>query len=342
MSDNKPEFCPDCDGITRRDFLKAVGGVTVAAAAGVPVFATARPAAAAPKPGSQESLVTHLYGTLSPEQKSAVCFDWGHKKRLQVDNNWFIVPQTIGEFYKPEQQALISDIFKSAHSEEWIAKRLQQMKDDAGAFDKYCIAIFGEPGSGKFELVMTGRHMTMRVDGDSNAGVALGGPHFYGHAVAGNEKPDHPGNVYWYQALRANDVYKALDGKQREKALLLGPIPADNPSVLITGRREGLPVADMTKDQQDLVGKVLGDLLAPMNRADAGEARKYIDANGGVKSLSMSFYKQQDLGDDGVWDVWRLDGPTMSWYFRGAPHVHTWVWIGEKPLTTAPPNSRAA
>ena len=45
----------------------------------------------------------------------------------------------------------------------------------------------------------------------------------------------------------------------------------------------------------------------------------------------MAFYKNMDIGQDGVWDVWQIEGPGMLWYFRGAPHVHTWAWIGEKP-----------
>ena len=52
-----------------------------------------------------------------------------------------------------------------------------------------------------------------------------------------------------------------------------------------------------------------------------------ITANGGVNSLAMSFYKNLDIGNDGVWDVWQLESPTMVWYFRGAPHVHVWVNI---------------
>jgi hypothetical protein len=45
----------------------------------------------------------------------------------------------------------------------------------------------------------------------------------------------------------------------------------------------------------------------------------------------MSFYKNLDIGNDGVWDVWQLESPTMIWYFRGAPHVHTWVNIRAQP-----------
>jgi hypothetical protein len=344
MSDKKPTPCPECDGLSRRQFLRGVGGAAaVAATGGLPLFAVPRAASAAPK-GAQETLITRLYTTLTEEQKKAVCFGWDHPKRLMISNNWHIVPQTVGEFYTPEQQELITEIFKGAHAEEWVPKRLQQLQDDGGGLKNYNIAMFGQPGSGQFEWVFTGRHLTMRQDGDSEPGVAFGGPIFYGHAAQGfNEKPDHPGNVYWYQALRANEVFKAMDGKQREKALVVGPVPQETPATLLSRSKEerpGMPVADMSRDQRELVGKVLEDLLAPANKADSEEARRYIKASGGINSLNMAYYKSEDIGNDGVWDVWRLEGPTMVWYFRGSPHVHTWVYISEKPLTTAHPGPR--
>src|SRR5438093_1133450 len=74
----------------------------------------------------------------------------------------------------------------------------------------------------------SGRHCTIRCDGDSVDGAAFGGPIFYGHASqSANEKPDHPGNVYWYQAKRANEVFQSLDGKQREIALVKGTVPPE-------------------------------------------------------------------------------------------------------------------
>ena len=54
------------------------------------------------------------------------------------------------------------------------------------------------------------------------------------------------------------------------------------------------------------------------------EALKDIE-DAGFDKLHMAFYKNQDIGNDGVWDVWQLEGPQMVWYFRGAPHVHVWV-----------------
>lgn len=341
MSDKQYSLpCPDCDGVSRRDFLKGVGSAAVVAAAGAPVFAVAREAAAAASSGSQESMAAALYSTMSAEQKKAVCFGWEHPRRQMVGNNWRIVPQTIGEFYTPAQQEMIMGIFKSAHSEEWVERRLKQLQDDGGGIKNYNIAMFGAPGSGKFEWVMTGRHLTLRVDGDSEPGVAFGGPHFYGHAAHGfNEAADHPDNVYWYQAKRANEVFKALSGKQREIALINNAVPAEAGSTLLShpkSARAGLAVEAMSKDQQELVSRVMSDLLAPFNKRDVAEAEKYIEKNGGAKSLNLSFYSQEDVGKDGVWDVWMLQGPTMAWYFRGAPHVHTWVWISEKPLTAPP------
>jgi hypothetical protein len=50
----------------------------------------------------------------------------------------------------------------------------------------------------------------------------------------------------------------------------------------------------------------------------------------GFENLHMAFYKNQDVGKDGVWDVWQIEGPAMLWYFRGDPHVHTWVHIRDQ------------
>ncbi len=41
-----------------------------------------------------------------------------------------------------------------------------------------------------------------------------------------------------------------------------------------------------------------------------------------MDNLHMAFYKNMDVGNDGVWDVWQIEGPSMVWYFRGDPHVH--------------------
>ena len=233
-----------------------------------------------------------------------------------------------------DQQQMVKEIFKGLHSEEWADKVVGQVAHDSGApgFGDSSIAIFGEPGTGKFEFVLTGRHCTRRCDGDSVEGAAFGGPIFYGHAADGfDEEPDHPNNVYWYQAERANSVFQMLDGKQREMALVDGPGRKErrNQTVALTGKKsglEGIPLSELSADQKGEVDKVLEDLLAPFRKEDREESMKLIRA-AGMDHLHMAFFQRSDVGDDKVWDNWQLEGPSMIWYFRGDPHVHVWAHI---------------
>ncbi|MCC6366172.1 MAG: DUF3500 domain-containing protein [Bryobacterales bacterium] len=313
--------CSDCKP-DRREFLKvAAMGSLALAANSAPKIPTA----------TSESLVTTFYKSLTDEQKKTMWMPFDHPLRSKVDNNWFITPARVGKF-APDQQAMIREIFQGLYNPDFFDKVMHQLEEDAKGLQYYSVALFGEPASGKFEFVLTGRHCTVRCDGDSVDGTAFGGPIFYGHQAGKSftENPDHPGNVYWYQAKRANDVFHALSGKQREMALLDKPREEKATETVVLkkkGEIAGLPVSDMSRDQRQLVEKVLGDLLLPYRKKDVDEAMRYIKANGGVSSLNMSFFKSEDLGGDGIWDIWQLESPTMIWYFRGAPHVHTWVNI---------------
>jgi len=326
MKRESPMSCPDCDALDRRGFLKtaALGSVGLAAAAATPKFT-----------GTSETLVATLYNSLTDAQRPKIVFPFDHALRSKVDNNWQITPVTIGKFFTPDQQAMIDEIFRGLHNPEFVEKVMYHIQEDAGGLGNYSVALFGTPGTGKFEFVLAGRHCTTRCDGDSVEGSAFGGPIFYGHAsLSNNEAPDHPKNVYWFQAKRANEVFQALNGKQRTMALLGNPRDEKGTATIELKKKgetiAGLPVADMTRDQRELVEKVLADLLLPFRKKDADEAMKLIRASGGAEALTMSFYKNMDIGGDGVWDVWELESPTMIWHFRGAPHVHTWVNIRDK------------
>ena len=331
---NSSVLCSDCfEGQpSRRSFLKSAAA-TGLALSGLPIIGRAEEK----KPVESESLVTQLYKSLNDEQKKKVCFPFDHALRSKVDNNWMIVEHTVASVFTPDQQDLIKQIFNGLHRDEYVEKVYGQVvyDSDGDTFEKSCaVALFGEPGTGKFEFVLTGRHCTRRCDGDSVDGAAFGGPIFYGHAAGSfNEKADHAGNVYWYQAKRANAVFQALDGKQRDAALLAeGRAEQHTDTVKLTGKKDGLPgiaYGSLAKDQQGLVDQVLADLLAPFRKKDADEAMKLIK-DAGMDSLHMAFFKKGDIGDDKVWDVWQIEGPNMLWYFRGAPHVHCWVNI-QKP-----------
>jgi hypothetical protein len=324
--------------ISRRDALRAVTGGAAAAAASLaarpPLAAGAEPATPPDAGRRAETLVAALWKSLTPVQKKIVAFPFDHPLRSKVDNNWQIT-EPIAEVMNRDQQALIRDIFKGIHSPEYAEAVFRATVHDTEGegFEQGCsVALFGAPGSGKFELVLTGRHVTRRCDGDSVEGAAFGGPIFYGHQAGDRdrEEPHHAGNAYWFQAVRANELYRMLDGKQRELALVRGPrSERGTDTVKLTGKRRGLPglpVAELARDQKAHMRKVLEDLLAPFRKPDADEVMRLVEAQG-LDNLHLAYFKDGDLGDDGQWDIWQIEGPSLLWFFRGSPHVHVWAHV---------------
>ncbi len=318
----------------RRHFIKQ-SAAAVATAACIPAVAKASEGDT-----SAESLVKVLYESLKPEQREKVCYDWDFMDesrgllRTRVSANWMINKQAIdSEFYTAEQQDIIRKVFEGIVNPEWHENFDQQMEDDCGGFgQEQSLAIFGKPGDGKFEFVMTGRHMTLRCDGNSSENVAFGGPIFYGHAPAGEEAADHKGNVFWNQALEANKVYQMLDGKQR-KVAEVPKSPAESSVGFrgADGRFMGIPITDLSSDQKEQMQKTLESLVEPFRKSDRDEALQCLKTQGGLDQCYLSFFTDKDIGDDKVWDIWRLEGPAFVWHFRGAPHVHVWVNVADNP-----------
>ena len=327
---------------SRRSFLgkSIVGAAGVSTGLSVPLLGQEKKDKVVEDPKA-EKLVRELLGSLSEEQRGKVVIPFDNVLRHKIENNWHILRERVGTHFTKEQQLLIQDIFRELHSEEMRDEVWRQyMEDNRGGkaktpdeiFGTSSVAIFEEPESKKFEFVLTGRHTTRRCDGNATEGVAFGGPIFYGHASRGfNEKADHPGNAYWFQAKRANDLYAMLDGKQQEKALKgKGRGERGSKTVELKGKIdgiEGLSAADMTSDQRLVLRSVVADLLKPFRKEDQTEALAMIEKQ--LFDSSIAFYKDQDIGGDGVWDNWQLEGPQFVWYFRGNPHVHTWVHVKE-------------
>ncbi len=298
-------------------------------------------------PAAAETLAQKLHASLAPAQRAKVCFPWdfSHPKfgllRTRVGNNWNATePAVKSDFFTRDQQRLVRDIFESLIEPDWHARFDKQLEDDTGGFGHdQSIALIGEPGSGTFQFLLTGRHMTLRCDGDSAEHVAFGGPIFYGHDKGGGEEErTHPGNVFWPQAVAANGVYAMLDGRQRALALV-DRLPREN-AIGFRGERggaAGIPVSELAADQRTELERVLGILLEPYRTVDRDEARTCLAKQGGLERCQLAFYKQGDIGADRVWDNWRLEGPAFVWHFRGAPHVHVWVNIADAP--TVPTNA---
>lgn len=322
--------------LNRRSFLRNAAAITALSAIRPGSLFADAPAR------TSESIVKALFDTLSPEQKKQMCFAWDHVDaergllRTRIENNWRITKPFINSsFYTAGQQAMIRAIFEGITNPEWHARFDKQLKDDVGGFgNRQSIAIFGEPNTGAFEFVLTSRHMTLRCDGDSEGHAAFGGPILYAHEGENlHEKPDHPNNVFWQQAVEANKLYHMLDSKHQALALVGNGMPSEE----LVGFKDrggvfqGCPVTEFAADQKAELQRILKSLLEPFRKSDRDEAVKCLDAQGGLDQCHLAFYKEGDLGNDGVYDNWRIEGPSFVWYFRGRPHVHVWVNVADDP-----------
>jgi hypothetical protein len=328
-----------CAAFSRRDFVRALGAGALAASVpliGRPALAAAEKAKVGPSASDlAETAVARFFKTLTKSQREQICFPFDHPLRSVVKNNWEIVKPDISSMSQ-EQQALCTEIMKNLCSEEGYERFMRQMDDDMGGFDAYHVAVFGEPGTDRpFEWVLTGRHDTLRVDGNSVNGSAFGGPIFYGHAADGHDTEDakHTNNVWWYQGEQANKIFQTLDDKQQKQAMVDKADVDDARTIKLKGDQlpaRGVAVADLDGQQKEMVRQLLEMMVRPFRTCDAAEVRECLEDAGGPDKLRLTYFKDGDLGNDRVWDIWRVDGPAFAWYFRGSPHVHTWLNVARK------------
>ncbi len=327
MHSQNRRVCLDCDTpLDRRTFIQTVGGAALVGAAVPTVLSRVVYAGPTPK-SAAETAVGRFYDSLSDEQRKTIVFPFDHDLRRRINANWHVTKPTLDDdFYSKEQRANVDQILRGATSEDGYERIMRQTADDSGGIGDYSMAVFGTPGSGKFEWEITGRHLTLRADGDSVDKAAFGGPVIYGHGV---EVPKD--NLFHYQTKMANEVLHALDSKQSAKALLsAAPKEAE---VAIQGERgtfPGIAIGELSSDQKQLVESTLRVLLAPYRKEDVDEVFEILKTSGGIEKLHMAFYQEGDLLEDKVWDIWRVEGPAFVWHFRGAPHVHAYINIGMK------------
>ncbi|PAY16240.1 hypothetical protein CKO51_27675 [Rhodopirellula sp. SM50] len=325
MNMNRPETRRNGQRVARRDFVK-LGGAVAAGVASAGLF-DPRFAHAATSQTSAETVVAELYASLSDKQKKAIWRPFDHQARRRINPNWHVTDVVIGDdLFSKKQRTLIDQIVRNITSKDGYDRLIQQMDEDDGGMENYSVAIFGEPGTDQFQFEMTGRHLTMRADGNRVDKAAFGGPIVYGH---GEENPSD--NLFFYQTQKTNEVFQALDADQAEAALLK-KAPRETAVQLqgAGGQFPGLAVSKLASDQKELVESTLKVLLAPYREEDVDEVMAILKSSGGLDQLHMAFYQEEDLDDDKVWDIWRVEGPSLVWHFRGAPHVHAYINIGVK------------
>lgn len=307
----------------RRAMIRALGATATAAAFPALPFRSLG--------AEKDSLPMQFYRSLTEEQRNTICLPIDHAKREFVSNWWYICPeQRLHTYYTEEQRDLVQQIFDSLHHPDHREKmRWQVQKDLMGKIENTpSVGFFGTPEDPDFEFLYTGHHVTRRCNAHTDEGLGFGGrPIFYGNFAKGfHESKDHEGNPFWYQGLDFNEFVRSLDGPQREK-ILVGREPRnERPSEVIAKRKTDLPGlagADLTKDQQTRLLETMRRMLACFRPDDVTATMKAIEDGKVIERLFVSCYGGKwDIGNDGVWDVWQIEGPDLVWYFRGKPHIH--------------------
>jgi hypothetical protein len=319
--------CPECqeNTVDRREFVKLAGATTLAVGTALPLLNVAQ-SAHATEESTSETTGKQLYDSMTPEQRKIICLPVDHKLRFRINANWAVTEPAIGsDFYTDEQRKLIDRFVHDTTSGDGYELLQKQMRADAPkGFDSYHIAIFGQPSDKAFQVELTGRHLTLRSDGNNKDNTAFGGPIVYGHGES-----DPKRNLFHYQTKRVNEVFQALDVDQAKQALVAKSPPETRVKTQgPNGSFPGVSVGSLSPDQKELVESVLKTLLAPYREKDVKEVFRVLKATGGLNKLHMAFFQDKDLNDDKVWDMWRVEGPSFVWHFRGAPHVHAYINIG--------------
>jgi Protein of unknown function (DUF3500) len=334
-------YCPECDDgrdhrntPSRRDFIRTIGGGTVALVAGG-VLSTRLLAADAVtsdhKTKPAEDLVRELYASLSGSQRAGLVYPWDHQSdgvptRLSTFNRP-VFDKRIGDVYTSTQQELVERVVRAIMADDDAFDRLSRNNtwDSSGSFGGCGAVMFGDPeGEDLFSWVFAGHHLTLRCDGNSHPGAAFGGPLYYGHSAGGYSDK----NVYLYQTQQVHAVFDALDPEQRKQALT-STHPGDGKQAIrfrsSDEPRPGIGYAELAADQQALVQHVMRTLLGPFRKQDGDEVMELIRVNGGMEKIHLAFYRDGEPTNQQRWHVWRLEGPGFVWNFRVLPHVHCFV-----------------
>ena len=234
----------------------------------------------------------------------------------------------LGTLLSAEQQSRVRGGLDAMLSGEGRRLFRGPLNVEAGGLEGCVLLCYGTPGSDRFQPIVYGGHVGVRdltVEGSGSVS--------YGHQI-GNGQFRTPGNVWAFQAARANALFELLDASQRRRALVPSP-----PSELLLqvqdqdadGLFGGLPLAEADDTQLMAAGLLVDDLLLAWPETARTRARANIERNGGLCALRVSYYADRGFFPDlstvasretegraGVQDdelpwfqVWRLEGPGM-------------------------------
>jgi hypothetical protein len=318
--------------MNRRQLIKAgvgIGALTTAAAA-------ARYTLLSPPQrwdmASLDELAAEVHAELARSAGARACFDYDHPLR-QVHNRglWLGGLTVSAATLSWSARRALTTILRGNLSASGFERLLSQYPSRISGVNFLQLLLFGTPGRGPWQMLLSGIHLNLRVGSPIHDGTAFGGPQVYGDQ-RGNERPGLPGNVFRYQMQTAHELVAGLTPAYRG-AIRVAQAP---PQTCIAvqgrgGRFDGVPVADFPVQARRQAQAVVSRVLENYGEESSAYAWDCLHRNGGVDGLHFADYDVDFQGGrhagDSPSQIFRLEGPGAVFYFRGEPHVHAFVSV---------------
>ncbi|MEL7372208.1 MAG: DUF3500 domain-containing protein, partial [Myxococcota bacterium] len=313
----------------RRDALKLAvkGGLPfgVLAGAGLSAGYTFLPPKPSQRIESVDRLAVRLFESLNDQQRADACVEYDHPLRQYHNRGVAGGGRTVsGWDFDRMQRSLLTDLVYAGLSEAGRRRLPRQFFIDWSGVQSMRLLICGDPRQDRYQIVLTGPHLNLRLGGSASEGVAFGGPMVYGDQ-RGNERQGLPGNVYRYQLVAAQLFRQLEPHQQRESMQTRAPIQTQIELQGDAGHFAGIEVAQLSRTNRAQTAKLVEGILSTYAQDTAAYAHRCLQNNGGIERLRLSYYADGKMGNDSVSQIFRLEGPAAVIYFRGAPHLHAFI-----------------
>jgi hypothetical protein len=290
---------------------------------------------------SIDELAAEVHADLSTAAAARACFDYDHPLR-QVHNRglWLGGLTVNAATLSWNARRALTTILREQLSVAGFERLLSQYPCIFSGVNFLQLLLFGTPGRGPWQILLSGVHLNLRVGSAIHDGTAFGGPQVYGDQ-RGNDRPGLPGNVFRYQMQAAHKLITGLTPAHRA-AMRVAQAP---PQTCIAvqgrgGRFDGVPVADLPVQSRKLAQTIVAGILENYGEASSAYAWECLQRNGGVDGLyfadyAVDFEGRRHAGNNPS-QIFRLEGPAAVFYFRGEPHVHAFTSVEryvDRPLS---------
>src|SRR5437867_3313423 len=326
--------------MNRRTFLKL--GASLGVLAGTGVYGGYRflPPKRSGALESVEALARRLYTGLDPDQRTETCVSYDHPLRQYHNRGVWGGGRSILLGFDREQRRILTDLLYAGLSEEGRERVPEEYFTRWSGVHSMRVLICGDPTVPPYQIILTCAHLNLRLGGKSPEGAAFGGPQVYGDQ-RGNKRVGLPGNLYRDQFVLGQRLLRSLDSGRRMDAVLEeAPVQTQ---IELQGRHgsfAGIPVAELRPEGKALARELVERIFSTYPPGDVAYARECLTANGGLDALFLSYYQHGEDGQIPEGQVFRLEGPSAVFYFRGYPHVHAFLNVamdGDAPVSVGEP-----